>query len=100
MKKIILFVILIVALILFVSCVIEEPSDEIDMIEELQDKCWVGKDIVPESEISEYDCENISGCEWISLGGKKEMNYGCCPINLNTSDENILLYERCFVIID
>jgi len=65
-----------------------------------KDECDVNKDIVPQSEISEYLCEENSKCEWKLLGGVIESHYSCCPKNLYDIEDGAIKYPRCYTKVD
>ena len=79
------------------KCAKSEPSTA-------EDKCDVGKDLVTASEIANYACEELSGCEWSARGGKIEMHSACCPIDENELNklgpDSELIYSRCFTLVD
>ena len=68
--------------------------------ENLTDECNIGKEFVRDSERSQYQCEEKSGCEWRPLGGFQEINFACCPEKLEASIEHTVVYGRCFILID
>ncbi len=63
-------------------------------------QCSLAKDIIPESEKGNYDCESQSGCEWKKLGGKVELAFACCPLKLSCENKDDPAYRRCCRIID
>jgi len=56
----------------------------------------------PNLDTFKSQCEQKPECEWKSLGGKKISHYACCPkdLKLIVTDEDLHIYERCFVRID
>ena len=100
MKKIIFLTLGFLVVILVTGCGKREKMEYVN----LDDECNIGDAMVPQSELADYDCEELGGCEWKLLGGKKESWYACCPTDekrreeLNDLGEKI--YLKCFRLVD
>ncbi len=86
----------ILIVVVFVGCSLTTENTP----NQLKDKCDVGQDWVGETDLDNYNCEDLEGCEWQALGGKLEMQYACCPQELPAMGNADSEYSRCFVIID
>lgn len=77
------------------------PKSSTDLVTS-EDLCNIGINTVNESDRTNYTCSPKKGCQWLSLGGKQERYYACCPTNLNEFPQEVIqeTYSRCIQRID
>ena len=100
MKKIMITIAFLISIILISGCSRLEEKGLSNITESEIDKCDIGVNIIRESELSNFNCEQKVGCEWKILGGKRVTAYACCPKDKNEltkTTDGKGVYQRCFM---